>query len=284
MQLDERSVEVCLYIPRQYFDEAWPRNIGQDADCIGERLIFNANVNHSVQHSIALAISESPSILSAKIRAAATEQSFYFTMLRHIDEDGTLLDEFVQYNLEFDGSIRMAGIHERNSISIHTTAELIDCGYVKAIPYAYVFRISEGRGGDGGWWDIANFLYAHGVDIGLSNARDFLISLIISKSIGRLRGSALDRKARSVAQDWVNRSIQSPHQLRNWIDAKSEWTPEEVNKRLFRHKNSVGSVQLLKALGFTRTARGTYVIGTSKKASRRRRKWLDSERENLMGD
>lgn len=283
MSVNEPASNIQIYIPRQYLAEDWPRNLSADRDTVGIRIETIARVNQPIQSAIREAIRTTETELSSTVTQAAAKQEFYFETLQSIDDSGTIFSEPLTYDLEYDGSIRMSSVYERESISTQTVNELIECGYVIAQERSFVFRISEGRGGDGGSWDIVNDLLRQGIDLGFSDARGILVGWFVSKSWGKIRGSVTDRRARTVAKDWANRKIESPHQLRKWIDLKSEWEPKEIDKRLFRGKNLFASKHLLKALGFTRSSRATYTVGVSKKARRRRQKWLDAEEQNRMG-
>lgn len=59
------------------------------------------------------------------------------------------------------------------------------------------------------------------------------------------------------------------------------WSIDEVDKRLFKRKNAKAARALLKALGYQPDARGTWRLGTSGRAIKRRAGWLKAEEREM---
>lgn len=158
---------------------------------------------------------------------------------------------------------------------------LVEAGYIPGRADHIVVHYREGTGGDSAFLDIANWLLTVGVDIGIGVAVDQFAHRVLAPLTRRLRNSRRDRHARKVAALWAHRELKYPWQLREWIDTKTEWTDQEIAKRLAISPKS--AAQLLRALGFQKDALDRWHPGTAKKARRRRKRWEDREFVDLFG-
>lgn len=146
--------------------------------------------------------------------------------------------------------------------------------------------ISEHQGGRGGGppaYDFISFVWDHGIDLAfLTSNVGWLAarSWKISRRIWRSRKG--DLKARLLVQSWQYAGLEDPRFIREWFDTKELWDPLEVARRL-----SVGTVlaiEFLAALGYEPVrGRGSWALGTSRRAQARRNKWMRSETTNELG-
>lgn len=218
------------------------------------------------------------------VKQRVSDGIFYLTMWRagqpwreHDDET------YLIYSFDGIGGLQLHPWLDHQRITLDEIEDVAEAGYLLGDPHQFVIHTHEGSGGDFGVWDIATWLYQQGVDIGVPLLRDGLVVWLWSGATRRFRNSRADRRSRGVAWDWSNRNIEAPFQLRQFLDTKRDWTVAEVDRRLFGKRNEVASSQLLTALGFAPDAGQVWWLGTSKKAIRRRAKWMKAEeRENLI--
>lgn len=177
--------------------------------------------------------------------------------------------------LGFEG--RLAFIASQ-TVFIDEAGNASDAGYnAQDFRDILVCRSDGGFGGDSVWYDMASFLMDHGVLIGVDAAVGLGVGGLVSKVRSRIVGSREDRRARRAAREWEQRGLTQPSILREWIDGKAVWSVSEVSRRLDIADSA--SAQLLLALGFEprKGDSATWQTGTSRRASRRRSKWLRSE-------
>lgn len=143
-----------------------------------------------------------------------------------------------------------------------------------------VWRSDGGRGGDSIWFDMLSFLQEQGVTIEALSIDG--VKTVAAGTAGyfakRLRDAfsrrRRDKKARYLVRQWESRNI-TPYTLRAWFDAKSKWSTAEVSRRLNLTRRSAGA--LLKALGYAHRGDDIWTLSESKKARKRRAKWLKAE-------
>jgi hypothetical protein len=96
------------------------------------------------------------------------------------------------------------------------------------------------------------------------------------RALGRASRAMRDRSARKVAKGWSKRGITRPYTLRSWIDSQAQWKADEVAERLGLFQKS--ATELLEALGYEfHEGRRVWILGTTKKARARRRRWEHRE-------
>jgi hypothetical protein len=216
------------------------------------------------------------------LRKQMQQDAGYLTALRpagtRIGSYGPDEDEaWLYYTIDPDGSLRQHPWLDHRFMTLAEVEQVTGAGYLHADPHQYVIHGPEGFGGDFGLWDVAGWLYEQGVDIAGPLARDGVILWTIDRLTRRLRNSRADRRARRAAWEWTHQNIEAPFQLRQFLDTKPDWTRDEVDIRLFKHVNPKAAKQLLVALGYESDAGGTWRLGTSKKAIRKRARWLKAE-------
>lgn len=143
-------------------------------------------------------------------------------------------------------------------------------GYIPGNWDRIVVMRPEGLGGGDFVADLADFLTNVGVDLVASGT--MLGSGIV---VNRFRRRRNDREARRLAAEWVGRGLSDPYFLREWFDRKGLWTTHEVGQRLGLTSSQAG--QLLRSAGYEYVADvGRWSIGTTRRAKRRRRRWLEN--------
>lgn len=180
------------------------------------------------------------------------------------------------------GVVRFApiGLPHQNA-TLDEIRATIDAGYVAAKPDEVVIVITEGIGGDGLEIDLVRWLLEQGVDLGLEGLKGYLWYKLISLFTKYVRNGRRDRRARAVARAWAGRQVFTPYQLRMFLDTKDAWTLGELSRALTIPLDVCR--QLVKSLGYVRDAGNTWRLGTSKKARRRRQRWLDEEFSDPLG-
>jgi hypothetical protein len=119
--------------------------------------------------------------------------------------------------------------------------------------------------------ELLGFLRDVGVDVAAGTT-----VVVAERVFGRARRVMRDRSARKVAKGWNKRGITRPYILRSWIDSQSQWKVDEVAERLGLSQTS--ATELLEALGYEfHDGKGAWILGTTKKARARRRRWDDRE-------
>jgi hypothetical protein len=119
--------------------------------------------------------------------------------------------------------------------------------------------------------ELLRFLRDVGVDVAAGTT-----VVVAERVFGRARRVMRDRSARKVAKGWNKRGITRPYILRSWIDSQSQWKVDEVAERLGLSQTS--ATELLEALGYEfHDGKGAWILGTTKKARARRRRWDDRE-------
>ncbi|TFD11516.1 hypothetical protein E3T26_12605 [Cryobacterium sp. TMT1-21] len=181
-------------------------------------------------------------------------------------------------------SVRDNGILYGDSLSVGLSrftfddaARATEDGY-NAHDYSDIllWKSDGGRGGDGAYVDVINFLLQHGVELGTGWAAAWLQA----KFLKLRRTRRADAKARLQVKKWETRGIPNPAMMRQWFETRSQWSVLEVAERLELVPYS--SQRLLKALGYEPVtgAMDAWSLSARTKARKRRAKWLKSESES----
>jgi len=262
------------------------------------RLEFGADPDDlRLTHSLTIDVGEDTPLYSFFLQAVREDETipdevrnsildgyFYFELLPEGVTSAAFtpgVDEAEPINWTFDpvlGLVIPFDVLHRDSAQLVTPRELrelIEEGYAKGNPTELVVVVPNGLGGGGPVSDFVEWLLDVGVDIGIDVAIITPVHLLLAKLTSRVRGGIRDRRARRLAALWESRNLREPEQLRRFFEVKDTWTVAEVMKRTRLAKAS--SKQLLRALGYEPDAADTWRIGMSRKAKRRRAKWVRLE-------
>lgn len=283
MQSEPR--ELTILLPDAYFTEI---SDFRERRHIGHRFTIEVYEDEAIWPALQRAVSLLPDeVISARIREMIADGNLELKFLANgkSREDWSGWDDSVDidYLLQNDdGPVYVPSRPDLEWVaSIRSIEEAKNAGLFSGQADQVIPFVSEGRGGGGEVWDLANWLLEQGVDVGWSMPRDAAILWIGRWTTRRVRHSWADRQARKVILDWQQRRIESPYQLRRFMDRKTAWTADEIGRRL-RVPRNVAS-KLLKALGYEEDAGGSWRLGVSKKARKRRAKWTRAEEREMFG-
>lgn len=103
-----------------------------------------------------------------------------------------------------------------------------------------------------------------------ANAPEVVVGIVADRAVSAVT-SLRDRRIRSVAEDWIDRRIDSPMLLKAWIEKKASWSSEEVSTRLSFPLESAEA--LLTSLGYELGDRGVWELSGSASAKGYRTCW-----------
>ncbi|UQN13963.1 hypothetical protein [Gulosibacter sp. ACHW.36C] len=179
-----------------------------------------------------------------------------------------------------DGRARRVSMmrEEKNRyLTLRDLLATVQAGFIEGEASHLYLHLPWGVGGGGHeFFDFTNWLLDIGVDLGTGYLVVEPIRRGISALSARVRNSRQDRRARRVAADWEAHNIYYPFQLREFLELKPSWRIDDVSRRLGVSKKT--SEQLLRALGYEPNSHGEWLPGFSRRAIRRRKKWIDKEK------
>lgn len=108
----------------------------------------------------------------------------------------------------------------------------------------------------------------------IDNSPEVLFGYLAAKA-GDLVLSTQDRKLQRLAADWAAQRIDSPFQLRTWIEKKGEWFPDVLARRL--SLSTVAAEELLRQLGYEKNQKGLMLRRNTPENLWRRQAWLNAE-------
>lgn len=111
------------------------------------------------------------------------------------------------------------------------------------------------------------------------NAGAVLLAYLGGRGIEHV-GQAEERRIQQLAKDWAAQRIESPFQLRQWIDRRGEWFPAELAQRL--SLNEPAAVALLRALGYEENQLGLMQRRSTEESLQRRNNWLLAEHGEFL--
>lgn len=149
-------------------------------------------------------------------------------------------------------------------------------GLLKGDGRHWAITINDGFGGDETWVDLIAFLLEHGIDIGIDFGIGIAAEHLRHRATSRFRNGKRERQARRVAHHWATQQgIRTPMTLRWFLDRKDSWTESELMGRLGISRTAVR--QLLKGLGYDKSANGEWRLGGKSKHLKRRARWIRDE-------
>jgi hypothetical protein len=171
--------------------------------------------------------------------------------------------------LTFDNAIVFSGARSQTLAELQ---RLQSFGLQGGDPGHLIAYFQGGRGGDGGELleainQITNHLLWFAIDSGLA--------WIGGRSFRRFWKSRGLTTARLIATDWARRGLTSSAYLREFVERKESWDLDQLSTLLKIKRRHTR--RLLNALGFERSARGSWSSGKSRQARENRDQWLRDE-------
>ncbi|MCA9323820.1 hypothetical protein KC992_01830 [Candidatus Saccharibacteria bacterium] len=143
--------------------------------------------------------------------------------------------------------------------------ELVELGYIKGDTTKIIVGLPEGLGAGEEIYDFIGFLADVITVVGPSLA-------VVKYSKRKLN----HRRIRRIVKKWAKNNIRYPHQIREFIDTKAEWSVGEVKKRL--KLNEEYAIKLLSALGYEPVG-NSWRLTQSKSSIRIRKNWMRNEKK-----
>lgn len=172
----------------------------------------------------------------------------------------------IKYALRPDGSlVVLEGYsplgHDWTFKELH---ELAKCEYVKGDPKEIILGLPDGLGAGGvGVLDFISFL-ADVLSIGVASAS------VLRKISSNLKYHNI----RKITKQWKENNIDSPRQIREFLEVKGTWTLSEVKRRL--KLDDEFAIKLLASLGMEADG-NLWKPGYSDTAIKNHKKWIQLE-------
>lgn len=176
------------------------------------------------------------------------------------------------YGVRTDGSLFIEG-RSLSSITLGDVHRGIQAGYMPGSIDRVVIKYPQGLGG--GLLETTDQLIQFLDNLGVLVTTAAGGNWVWTRRHGPKRHWN-DRQARRTARAWREGKIQTPFDLRQWIDLKGQWEASEVATRLSIPNSTADA--LLEALGYEYDRRsGKWTMSTSAAARDKRNHWLDGE-------
>lgn len=179
----------------------------------------------------------------------------------------------------FKTVVRVDAIRRPATLSLRQLDELVELGYLQGDTRELLVLIDGGLGGGEASQGLIEWLYTHGVDVGIGFVGEQVLRYLWESVTRRIRGSVRDRRAKRVAAMWDRNNFYRPVELREFVEAREVWDAPELGRSLALSPKA--AEQLLRSLGFEPSQSKRWRLSRGWRAQRRRGAWLVDEDDQI---